>query len=108
MMTIVPLDDLIAREALPPPDLLKLDVQGFELEVLRGAEKALQSAKWVLSEVSFESYYDQQALFAEIAGYLAAHGFEVCAFGQFFIPGVPVGQTDVLFRRRSPATEPAQ
>jgi FkbM family methyltransferase len=37
------LDDLVDQFALPPPNHLKLDVDGAEAEVLRGATRSLQS-----------------------------------------------------------------
>jgi FkbM family methyltransferase len=98
-MDIVPLDDIVAREKLPAPDLIKLDVQGFELEVLRGGILALENARWVLSEVSFQPIYEGQVLFSELATFLAQHGYETYAFGHSVRAGVPLVQLDVLFRR---------
>src|SRR5262249_5778065 len=98
-MDIVPLDEIVAQEHLPGPDLIKLDVQGFELEVLRGGTRTLKRARWVLSEVSFRPFYEGQVLFSELAAFLATHGFETYAFGHSVRAGVPLLQLDVLFRR---------
>jgi FkbM family methyltransferase len=40
-------DDLIASGAAPTPNVIKIDVEGFELEVLRGLEQTLRSAAHV-------------------------------------------------------------
>jgi FkbM family methyltransferase len=98
-MNIVPLDDIVAREKLPNADLIKLDVQGFELEVLRGGIQALKHARWVLSEVSFRPFYEGQVLFSELAAFLTQHGYETYAFGYPVHAGVPLVQLDVLFQR---------
>jgi FkbM family methyltransferase len=47
------LDQMIQQGEIRPPDFMKLDVQGFELDVLRGGERALAHAQAVLLEVSF-------------------------------------------------------
>src|SRR5438876_187514 len=50
--TMMTLDSL--RTRLPAPaDFLKLDVQGFELQVLKGSTETLRSCDAVLLEVSF-------------------------------------------------------
>lgn len=105
-MNIVPLDDVVSRENLPTPDLIKLDVQGFELEVLRGGVQAIRDARWVLSEVSFQPYYERQVLFSELAAFLAEHGYEVHAFGHSVRPDVPLVQLDVLFRKLEDSPTP--
>jgi FkbM family methyltransferase len=50
------LDDVEGVAALPGPLLLKLDVQGFELEVLRGSKTTLERTEVILSEVSLLPY----------------------------------------------------
>jgi FkbM family methyltransferase len=93
------LDDWVCEHCLPSPELIKLDVQGFELEVLRGAERCLARANWVLSEASFKDFYDGQCRFEELVFFLASAGFAVSAFGQRTALGQPLIQADVLFAR---------
>lgn len=99
IMQITTLDSAITAHALPAPDLLKLDVQGFELEVLKGATHALEKCRWVLCEVSFSELYAGQCLFSDVAAFLAKLGFEVHAFGERTPVGRPLIQADVLFLR---------
>lgn len=96
---LVPLDVLVARENLPPPDLIKLDIQGYELEALRGAETCLRTARSVLCEVSFREYYTGQPLFADLAAFLRTHGFSLHALGAGTTLGAPLVQADALFTK---------
>jgi len=56
-------------------DFLKIDVQGYELEVLKGAENALKNSRGCELEVSFIEIYRDQPLFAEIDFFMRARGF---------------------------------
>jgi FkbM family methyltransferase len=58
-------------------DFLKLDVQGGELDVLRGADRLLERAIVVHTEVEFSPVYCDQPLFSDIDIYLRAKGFEL-------------------------------
>ena len=47
------LDSLVKDKMLPRPDFMKLDVQGSELEVLRGAGDLLSDCRGIIAELSF-------------------------------------------------------
>ena len=73
------LDDLVAAE-VKSPILLKLDVQGYELEVLRGAVKTLSEAEVVIIECSLIQYNEGAPLFAEVVSFMGERGFVVYDF----------------------------
>ncbi|MEJ0047184.1 MAG: FkbM family methyltransferase [Rhodospirillales bacterium] len=62
-------------------DLLKLDVQGAELMVLRHAEERLAGALVIQAEVEFLPLYRDQPLFSDVEQFLRARGF---IFHRFF------------------------
>jgi FkbM family methyltransferase len=68
--------EFVDRE-LVRPALLKIDVQGFELSVLRGAQRTLASFDQILVEASFAELYEGQALFPDIHRYLEERGFRL-------------------------------
>jgi FkbM family methyltransferase len=65
------------RPDLPSPILLKIDVQGFELEVLRGAAERLRAVDEVFVECSFVELYDGQALADEVTCFLHQAGLRL-------------------------------
>lgn len=68
---------------LPAFDFLKLDVQGAELDVLKGGERTLRSALLVETETEFVPIYENQPLFADIDSFLRARGFVFHKFIDF-------------------------
>jgi FkbM family methyltransferase len=91
------LDDYRATRGLPWPDLVKLDVQGYELEALKGGIECLKSAKAVLTEVSFAEFYKGQPTFEDVVRFMADNGFRLHAVSATTPVGKPLFQTDVLF-----------
>jgi FkbM family methyltransferase len=71
------LDSLLAG-VLKPGDgaLLKLDLQGYELNAMRGATKALESCDIILTEVSFYAQAYEPPI-SELMAFLSAKGFEL-------------------------------
>lgn len=65
---------------LPPLDLLKMDLQGGELEVLRGAVAKLSQAVAVVSEVRFHRIYAGEPLFGDLDAELRRQGFKLHKF----------------------------
>lgn len=99
-VTVGPLADFVSRENLRAPALLKIDVQGFELEVLRGAGEMLDAFEWLYVEVSWMPLYEGQALADEVIAYVEAHGF--VRVGEYNAARDSEGakiQADLLFRR---------
>ena len=79
--------------------LLKLDVQGFELSVLRGAVETLKRCAYVYAECSEVALYDGQALRTEVEGFLKTQGFiGQGRFNEQWHAGQLI-QADYLFRR---------
>lgn len=60
--------------------LLKLDIQGAELMVLRHAEQRLRDALVIQAEVEFLPLYMGQPLFSEMELFLRSHGFVLHRF----------------------------
>lgn len=79
---ITTLDSYAKNHSLLHIDLLKIDTQGFDLEVLRGAAEMLRRriVDTLLVEVNFTSYYKNQAGFGEIERFLAANGYGLLTF----------------------------
>lgn len=75
--------DEIVREHFGdrPPDLLKLDVQGYELEVLKGAEKSLENIQVILAEINFLDIHQNVPLLGDIVTWLAQRNwvaYDIC------------------------------
>lgn len=81
--------------------LVKMDVQGFELEVLKGGEDTLRQAVGVECELSLAPIYEHQTLFADVIGFLAERGFHLRALEPAFVHrSGELLQLDGLFTRR--------
>lgn len=80
------LDDVTAvylREDSVP--FLKIDTQGYEGRVLRGASQLLSRAVGLCLELSFTPLYAGQPLYREIAGYVEERGFELWDVAPAFV-----------------------
>lgn len=73
------LDDALAEEVLQKPVLLKIDVQGYELNVLKGATEVLRRVSYILVETSFMPMYRDEPKFEEVMSFLMGAGFRFVA-----------------------------
>jgi FkbM family methyltransferase len=79
-------DELVKRHDVTPESaLLKVDVQGYELPVLRGAADTLDRFAAVRSEMSLVALYEGQALLPDLLAELAGHGFELWTLERGFV-----------------------
>ncbi|HEY2582759.1 MAG TPA: FkbM family methyltransferase [Mucilaginibacter sp.] len=74
--TLVSLDNLLNNNSIQP-DFIKIDTQGYELEILKGGVNTLKSAEFVLLEVSFLDIYVNCPLAADIILFMKDHGFVI-------------------------------
>lgn len=96
------LDGEVDRTNLPAPVLLKVDVQGGELQVLRGATGILPAVDAVLVECSFVEFYEGQPMAHELVAFLAVHGLVLTGSGTPTIDAAGrVVQMDLVFSRRA-------
>lgn len=72
----ITLDEFVKKENYKP-DLIWMDVQGNELNVLKGGSSILNDVKIIYTEAGNIPYYDGHTLKVDIIKYLADFGFEV-------------------------------
>ncbi len=76
-VNVVTLDWYLEENHIENPIILKVDTQGFEMEVLKGAAKALSSGKIkaVIIEVMTIQKYSSSALYNDIFDLLHSYGY---------------------------------
>jgi len=99
------LDGIFAECGLQNLYLLKVDVQGYEIEVFAGGTGTLHQTCLIVTEVSFFEHYKGQPLFGDVYNYLHSLGFELRAtFGYLYdAQGLPL-QCDAVFINRAMQT----
>lgn len=103
---VTTLDALAERHGVP--GLVKIDVQGFELEVLAGAKRLLGRTEVFILEVLFVPHQGLTQ-FDEVIRFMADRGYVVYDFAGFArrpLDGA-LGQADVCFVRESGPLRPA-
>lgn len=95
------LDNIFSNLTLARPVLLKLDVQGYEAQALRGASQLLSRVDYVVLEASFKPMYQGEMLFMEIIRLMEGFGFVFLRpIGSLADPtSGEIVQMDALFQR---------
>jgi len=102
-VVVMPLSQVLKDTVIPPASLLKIDVQGFELEVLKSSEDILDRFSYLYIECSFIELYEGQALAPHIISWLEQRNFMLRSVHNLYYAenGMAV-QGDFLFARRNP------
>ena len=106
------LDDWAGREGVDQIDAIKVDVQGEELNVLRGSGDHLDGVVALDVEVEFNPLYEGQPLFGDVDRYLRGRGFSLWRLRQLVhyspaeLPGpaLPVSDTQIYDSRPGAAS----
>jgi len=99
-----PLDDLATEFGFNKGRVfLKADIQGAELDMLKGAEIVIAQSDAILLELTIRRIYQRTALADEVIAFLSARGFgiyDICTYSQRPKDNL-LCQTDILFVRKS-------
>jgi len=69
----ISLDYFVDKHNVGNIDFIKIDVQGAELDIFKGASKTLKNVLKIVCEVEFISHYENQPLFGDVCSYLNEH-----------------------------------
>ena len=100
LVNVAQLSNFISCADIVRPAMLKLDVQGFELEALKGCISLLDAFDFIYCECSFVELYSGQALAGEVISYLEKFNFSLA--GIYNISYDTLGecvQADFMFTR---------
>lgn len=99
LVEVVTLSEVISASWIEAPALLKIDVQGSELEVLQGCGELLLHFNWILIEVSFNEFYVGQPSADEVVRWTQHQGFEISRIQTTKDQHGCPAQADFLFTR---------
>ena len=102
---VVTIDSLLGQNLIEIPQLIKLDIQGFELEALKGAEETFGQTEVYILEVSLFSFDDVPGMpiFSDIINFMLEREYVVYDFPGFLrrpFDGA-LGQCDICFVKRN-------
>jgi FkbM family methyltransferase len=95
------LDGCFEAGLFPQPDLIKLDVQGYEQQVLEGGERVLAGAAAVLAEANFYKFHPDMPTADDLIAWLKARGLVIYdVMGLLRLPeDDALGHIDFMFLR---------
>jgi FkbM family methyltransferase len=103
------LDEVSAELRLVPPDIIKLDVQGYEDRVIAGGAETFGKARWCLIELSLVELYEGAATFDQLYRAMTSLGFALRQVTDQLVgqDGTPL-QINALFEKRSSSMQGAK
>ncbi len=105
IIDMVSIDELIESGKFKVPELVKVDIQGFEIEALKGAEKLFGETEAFILEVSLFSFSDVPGMpiFSDIVNFMLERDYVAYDFPGFSrrpLDGA-LGQCDICFVKRN-------
>ena len=78
------LDNLLQKENINEIDFIKIDTQGSELDILKGATNFYENLIGLEVEVEFIELYYKQPLFSEVNSFIESKGFSLIDLKRYF------------------------
>ena len=99
---VTTLDEHCLKAKIKGIHLIKIDVQGFELNVLRGAtQAALPITNYVFVESGIRPLYVGAPRFSDVFNFITPHGFHLIGMRSYHRGNLTLVEADMLFRRDS-------
>jgi FkbM family methyltransferase len=83
-----------------PIDLIKIDVQGSELDIIKGGANIIKNTNFVLAEVSLLQYNEGAPLMDVIVDHMIDLGFCIVDIVEYHRSGNIIFQLDLLFKNQ--------
>ena len=104
------IDTYLAKKGIVSIDLLKIDVEGYELEVLKGAQNALQSGsiQSILAECDFDPDDNQHTYFNDLWDFLRKENYAFIGLYDVihYTNTSGIGYCNALFINKRPLPQP--
>jgi FkbM family methyltransferase len=81
-LTAMSLDTIVKQRNFPLPDLIKIDVQGAELDIIKGAKETIKSVKHIILELQEVDFNQGAPNAREVIDYMSSIGFD-CMYEKF-------------------------
>ena len=72
----ITLSDYSKKNNIDNIDFIKIDTEGYELEVLKGAKDILPNTKMILFEHHYDDMIEKKYSFSDISDFLRSNNFE--------------------------------
>lgn len=99
VVPVTTVDDYCAQQSLESIDVLKIDAQGFDLDVIKGARQMIAENRvhLIYLELIFSKMYEGVPRFDEIYGHLADSGFDLVCLYRFSFKYDRAAVSDAMF-----------
>ena len=74
---VVRLDEFLTAGEFAPPFGLKIDTEGFEVEVLKGCSGIMKDVEFVIAECSIKRMFENGYKFSDLIEAMAGYGFQL-------------------------------
>jgi FkbM family methyltransferase len=102
-LTTATVDNLLGKRSIEKVDFIKIDVQGYELEILRGAEKYLETCEVILSEVSLMALHKDCPVMVDVVNFMDRFdycAYDICSVATRRPYDMALWQTDIIFVKK--------
>ena len=95
------LDNFTQINNLPNPDFIKIDTQGSELDVLKGANLIIKNCKFILLECPITHYNENAPGLNEYLNYMDKINYRPAELVEKQIVNNELAQIDILFKKKN-------